>query len=331
MVSLARRQVGLIITGHAYVARQGQAGPWQLGAYSDDLLEGLRAMTDAVHAAGGRICLQLAHAGGHAAIHLSGMPALGPSTFEGRSGGKCRAMSEEEIRKVTASMAAAARRARIAGFDAVQVHAAHGYLLSQFLSPATNRRPDRYGGSLGNRFRMVGDTLAAVRRAVGSDFPVLVKINSEDFVPEGFQRDELPEVAALLAGTGVDAVELSGGTVTNPHETHCARKVRPAGAQEEAYYREAAKDFKAAVDLPLVLVGGIRSLAVAEKLLESKTADLIAFGRPLIAEPALIQRWQDGDQRPSACQSCNRCYVPLLAGQGVSCVVAKERHLRTPR
>jgi 2,4-dienoyl-CoA reductase-like NADH-dependent reductase (Old Yellow Enzyme family) len=331
MVQLARYRVGLIITGHAYVTRQGQAGPWQLGVYDDDLLDGLQAMTEAVHAAGGRICLQLAHAGGHAATHLIRMPALGPSVFEGRSGGMCQAMSEADIREVPAAMASAARRARQAGFDAVQVHAAHGYLLSQFLSPATNRRRDCYGGSLENRFRMIGDTLAAVREVVGSDFPVLVKINSEDFVTEGFKRDELPAVAVLLADAGVDAVELSGGTVTNPHETHCARKVRPASAQEEVYYRQAAQAFKAAVDLPLVLVGGIRSLTVAEALLESETADLIAFGRPLIAEPALIQRWQSGDRRPSACQSCNRCYVPLLAGQGVSCVVAKERHQRTPR
>jgi 2,4-dienoyl-CoA reductase-like NADH-dependent reductase (Old Yellow Enzyme family) len=331
MVHLARNRVGLIITGHAYVDPRGQAGPWQLGVYRDDLLEGLRWMTDAVHAAGGRICLQLAHAGGHAATRLTGHPALGPSPFEGRFGGKCGMMSGDDIQAVLAAMAAAARRARMAGFDAVQVHAAHGYLLSQFLSPATNYRRDRYGGSLENRSRMVCDTLRGVREVVGPDFPVLVKINSEDFVPAGFQRDDLPAVAALMAEAGADAVELSGGTVANPQETHCARKVHPAGPEEEVYYRPAARVFKTAVALPLILVGGIRSFAVAEALLAEGTADLIAFGRPLIADPELIRRWLSGARGVSACLSCNRCYVPLQAGQGVSCVVKNERHQRKPR
>jgi 2,4-dienoyl-CoA reductase-like NADH-dependent reductase (Old Yellow Enzyme family) len=288
-------------------------------------------MTDAVHAAGGRICLQVAHAGGHAATRLTQREALGPSSFEGRFGGLCRAMSEDDIRSAVAAMATAARRARAAGFDAVQVHAAHGYLLSQFLSPATNQRRDRYGGSLENRFRMTGDVLRAVRQAVGPDFPVLVKINSEDFVPAGFQREDLPEAAVLLAGAGVDAVELSGGTIVNPPETHCARKVHPGGPEEEVYYRQAARAFKAAAGLPLILVGGIRSLAVAEDLIAEGTADLVAFGRPLIAEPELIQRWHDGEGGVSACLSCNRCYVPLQAGQGLSCVMAELRHQRKPR
>ena len=328
---LARNRVGLIITGHAYVHPAGQAGPWQTGAYSDDLLDGLRQMTDAVHAADGRICLQLAHAGGHAATRLTGLAALGPSAFAGRFGGICRAMSSEEIQETLEAMAGAALRAQAAGFDAVQVHAAHGYLLSQFLSPATNRRRDGYGGPLANRARFVCDAVRAVRSAVGKGFPVLVKLNSEDFVEAGFQQDDMLRVAALLAEAGVDALEMSGGTITNPQETHCARKVHPSRPDEEVYYRQAAQTFKAAVSLPLILVGGIRSLAVAEQLIVDGTADLIAFGRPLIAEPGLIRRWQAGSHDVAACISCNRCYVPLQAGQGVSCVVASERHQRKPR
>jgi 2,4-dienoyl-CoA reductase-like NADH-dependent reductase (Old Yellow Enzyme family) len=328
---LARNRVGLIITGHAYVHPAGQAGPWQTGAYSDDLVDGLRQMTDRVHDEDGRICLQLAHAGGHAATRLTGCAALGPSAFPGRFGGMCRAVSSEEIQETLEAMAGAARRARTAGFDAVQIHAAHGYLLSQFLSPATNCRQDDYGGSLENRARFVCDAVSAVRSAVGKGFPVLVKLNSEDFVTDGFEQDDMLRVAALLAEAGVDALEMSGGTITNPQETHCARKEHPSRPDEEVYYRQAARAYKAAISFPLILVGGIRSLAVAEQLIVDGTADLIAFGRPLIAEPGLIRRWQTGSHDVAACISCNRCYVPLQAGQGVSCVVASERHQRKPR
>lgn len=328
---LAHNRLGLIITGHAYVHPAGKAGPWQTGAYSDDLIDGLRQMADRVHDEDGRICLQLAHAGGHAATRLTGRTALGPSGFAGRFGGMCRAMSSEEIQETLEAMAGAARRAQTAGFDAVQIHAAHGYLLSQFLSPATNRRRDDYGGTLANRARFVCDAVRVVRSAVGGDFPVLVKLNSEDFATDGFEQDDMLRVAALLAEAGVDALEMSGGTITNPQETHCARKVHPSHPDEEVYYRQAARAYKAAISFPLILVGGIRSLAVAEQLIVDGTADLIAFGRPLIAEPGLIRRWQSGNHNAAACISCNRCYVPLQAGQGVSCVVASERHQRKPR
>jgi 2,4-dienoyl-CoA reductase-like NADH-dependent reductase (Old Yellow Enzyme family) len=331
MVRLARNRVGLMITGHTFVHPLGKAGPWQMGVYRDDMLPGLREMADAVHDAGGRICLQLAHAGGHAARRLTHHQAIGPSAFEGRFGGMCRAMSVEDIQIVIDAMVGAARRAQTAGFDAVQIHAAHGYLLSQFLSPATNHRQDAFGGSLKNRARLVCDVIREVRRAVGAGFPILTKINSEDFVETGFQQDDMLQVAALVADAGVDAVEMSGGTVINPQETHCARKVHPTCPEEEVYYRKAAQAFKAAVALPLILVGGIRSLAMAEQLIADGTADLIAFGRPLISEPGLIRRWQTDNCNVSACISCNRCYVPLQAGQGVSCVVASERHQRKPR
>jgi 2,4-dienoyl-CoA reductase-like NADH-dependent reductase (Old Yellow Enzyme family) len=170
-----------------------------------------------------------------------------------------------------------------------------------------------------------------VRDAVGPYFPILVKLNSEDFTSAGLQQEDMLRTAALLVEAGLDALELSGGLVTNPPETHCARKVNPRDPAEEGYYRDAAKALKAAIDLPLVLVGGIRSFSRAEQFIAEGRADLIAFGRPLIAEPGLIHRWRKGDHRTAACLSCNRCYVPLLAGQGVACVMQNERHQRRPR
>jgi 2,4-dienoyl-CoA reductase-like NADH-dependent reductase (Old Yellow Enzyme family) len=294
------------------------------------MIGGLKKMAAAVHDAGGRICLQLAHAGGHAATHLTGRQAVGPSAFEGRFGGMCRAMNDADIETLLRAMADGACRAREAGFDAVQIHAAHGYLLSQFLSPATNRRQDAYGGSRDNRSRMVRDTIRRVRRAVGEDYPILIKINSEDFVPDGFQKGDMLRLVVVLAEAGVDAVELSGGLVTNPQETHCARKASPEKPEADVYYHKAARAFKAVTDLPLILVGGIRSFETAERLITEGAADLIALGRPLIAQPDLIKGWQTDARLLSTCISCNRCYVPLQAGQGVSCVVSAERHQRRP-
>jgi 2,4-dienoyl-CoA reductase-like NADH-dependent reductase (Old Yellow Enzyme family) len=324
MRELAEGGVGLIVTGHAFVSPEGRGGPGQLGVDADEGLPALANMVSVVHRAGGRIVLQLAHAGAHADVRLSGRKAMGPSPLEGRWGGVCREMCAADLEALTAAFAGAARRAQAAGFDGVQVHAAHGYLLSQFLSPDANRRMDGYGGDLVGRARLLLEVLAAVRGAVGADFPLLVKLNSEDLAPGGFSVEEMLEAAGMLAGAGVDAVELSGGRVVNPPEAHAARLARPSGEPPEPYYREAARRFKRAVDLPLILVGGIREVETAEALVDEGAADLLAMSRPLIREPGLPRRWQAGDRRPAACLSCNRCYVPIRAGLGPSCPVRES-------
>lgn len=331
LAELAAGKVGLILTGHAYVAPAGQAGPWQLGAYSEDLLTGLEQMTAAVHAAGGRIFLQLAHAGAHAATQLSGLSAWGPSPMEGRHGGVCREMTPADIAQVVAALARAARLARKAGFDGVQVHAAHGYLLSQFLAPASNRRTDAYGGSAERRARIVREAVAAVRAAVGDDYPVIIKVNCDDFADTGWDVDALLDLARRLDGDGLDAFEMSGGRVVNPPRTRSSRIVHPKSPSQEAYYRDAARRFKQAVDAPLILVGGIRSIETSEALLAEGTADFIALSRPLIAEPALVARWQAGDRRPAVCISCNECYKPLLAGEGLTCPTVARRNAEERR
>ncbi len=181
--ALARGGVGLIISGHAYVSAEGRAGPWQLGADADAMTPGLAGMADAVHAAGGVIALQIAHAGLRGVDRPDGAPPLGPSVLETADGQVGREMDSGDLEAVTEAFAQAAIRARTAGFDAVQIHAAHGYLLSQFLSPYFNRRIDAYGGSVRNRARLLVEIIGAAGRAVGPGFPVLVKMNSEDFLP----------------------------------------------------------------------------------------------------------------------------------------------------
>ena len=328
MAELARGAVGLIITGHAYISREGQAGLKQLGAYGDELESGLAEMARAVHQAGGRIALQLAHAGAQANPGLSGLPAVGASNLAAEGLPACQELDRDGIAGLVAAYARAAVLAKRAGFDAVQIHGAHGYLLSQFLSPAWNRRTDEYGGGIAERARFAVEVARAVRAAVGPDYPVLAKLNTEDFVPNGQTPPDAVEAALLLEAAGVDAVEFSGGCRPAGEARMPARKGRIKGPEQEAYYREAARLYKQRVRIPLILVGGVRSIEVAEELLAAGAADMIALSRPLICEPALVKRWQEGDRRRAECVSDNACYGPALAGEGIRCVTFEKRRAK---
>jgi len=324
-VQLARGGVGLIISGHAYVSREGQAGSWQLGVYSDKLVPGLTEMVKAVHDNGGMTAMQLAHAGSNAASRLSGIEAMGPSVFETKAGPVGREMTQEDMKHAAESFAIAAFRARTAGFDAVQIHAAHGYLLSQFLSPYFNKRKDDYGGKIENRVRLSVEVLEAIRSAVGPDFPVFIKINSEDFLPDGLTVEDMLAAAKILERAGIDGIEMSGGTFLSG-KNYPSRQGEPVPGQPEAYYDAAARRYKENIKIPLMLVGGIRSLEEAEKLVSDGITDYIALCRPFIREPGLVNRWKSGDRRPSLCVSDSGCFKPGFEGKGVSCVV--EARLR---
>jgi 2,4-dienoyl-CoA reductase-like NADH-dependent reductase (Old Yellow Enzyme family) len=323
MTKLADGGVGLIISGHAYVSREGQAGPKQMGIYKDSLLPGLSKMAAAVHTHNGKIIVQLAHAGCQAAVGLSGLPAMGPSIREVEKAPACREMTTLEIADVIAAFADGALRAQKAGFDGVQIHAAHGYLLSQFLSPFFNKRRDAYGVSIGNRARIVLEVLGGIRQATGNSFPVLIKMNSEDFVEDGFSRQDMLDVCKMLESAGIDAIELSGGTSFSGKYIP-VRTGKFDTADQQVFYRQAAQDYKASIKAPLILVGGIRSLEVAEQLIEASQTDYVALCRPLIREPSLIQRWQSGDRTKAACQSDNLCFRPTRAGRGLYCVTEER-------
>jgi 2,4-dienoyl-CoA reductase-like NADH-dependent reductase (Old Yellow Enzyme family) len=319
-VQLARGGVGLIISGHAYVSREGQAGSWQLGAYSDKLVPGLTEMVKAVHDCGGKIAMQLAHAGSKAASRLSGLDPMGPSTteIEGKQVG--REMTKKDIGQVAQVFADAALRARAAGFDAVQFHAAHGYLLSQFLSPYFNKRTDEYGGSIDNRTHIAVEVLEAIQKAVGPDFPIFIKINSEDFLPEGLTVDDMIKASEILEKAGIDGIEMSGGTFLSGKNSP-SRQGKPGPGKPEAYYEVAAKRYKDRMKVPLMLVGGLRTIETAERLVADGVAEYIAMCRPLIREPGLVNRWKSGDRGPALCVSDSGCFKPGFEGKGVSCVV----------
>ena len=325
---LASGGVGLIISGHAYVRREGQASPGQLGAYSDELLPGLGAMARAAHASGGRIALQIAHGGCAASEALTGLEAVGPSVPRPDTGQVAREMDQDDIDAVVGAFEDAARRAQQAGFDGVQIHAAHGFLLNQFLSPFWNRRDDGYGGTVERRARLALEVVAAVRAAVGPGFPVLMKLNSQDFLPGGLTVADMLEAAALLEDAGIDAIELSGGTRLSGKNSF-SRVGGPGPGEPEAYFEAAAKRYKEKIDAPLMLVGGIRSYEAAQRLVTEGLADYISLSRPLIREPRLIERWRSGDVRPALCISDNGCREPARDGRGVFCVVeARERSRR---
>jgi 2,4-dienoyl-CoA reductase-like NADH-dependent reductase (Old Yellow Enzyme family) len=318
MAELAQGGVGLIVTGHAYVLKGGQAGPWQMACHDDRLLPGLTEMAKAVHEANGKIALQIAHAGILASSELSGEEPLGPSPMQTETGPVGRAMTVGEIERTADGFAAAACRAVQAGFDGVQIHAAHGFLLSQFLSPYFNRRADEYGGSVHNRARALLRVVGAIQDAVGDGYPVFVKMNSEDLLDGGLSVEDMVQVCTMLEQADVDAIELSGGTALGVAMNKLEISFCPVG-NGRVYYREAAKKYKAEVSVPLMLVGGIQSLETADKLVADGVADYVALCRPLVREPDLVNRWRSGDRRKADCLRDNLCGWAGFEGNGVRC------------
>ncbi len=322
MNALVSGGVGLIITGHSYIMPEGQATPLQLGVYKDDLIPGLREMTESVHQKGGKIVMQLAHSGNFAPAHLTKQAPWVVSNFEGLSKSPRKEMSVQDIKIVVKAFGEAARRAKSAGFDGIQIHSGHGYLFSQFLSPIYNKRKDEYGGDIRNRTRVHLETYQAIRNAVGKDYPVLIKMNCRDFAENGLTVEESLQAAKLLAEAGFDAIELSGGMLNSPKLSPTRMGIN--SEDKEAYFREDARLFKKEVNIPLILVGGVRSFDLAEKLVEEGVTDYISMCRPFIREPDLIKRWKAGDRRKSECKSDNLCFTPAFEGKGVYCVAKKN-------
>jgi len=323
MSQLAKGGVGLIITGHAYIWKTGKAGPWQLGIYEDRLVPGLCEMTEAVHNNDGKIVLQLAHAGMYANTGIPGDTALAPSAISGYRKSPVQEMTIQDIERLVKDFGLAAERTKTAGFDGVQIHAAHGYLLSQFLSPAYNIRKDKYGGSLENRAAVLIEVLKSIRNRVGGNYPVLIKINTEDFLEGGLNLDDSIKAAAMMEKAGIDAVELSGGTIASGKEGPVRTGIVPG--INEAYFKDAASVFKEKIGLPIMLVGGIRSFFLAQQLVNDNIADYISMSRPFIREPDLINRWKAGDHNQAACISDSKCFISAMGGKGIYCVVEKRK------
>jgi 2,4-dienoyl-CoA reductase-like NADH-dependent reductase (Old Yellow Enzyme family) len=310
---LAEGGIGLIITGHAFVNPAGKASPRQIGVHEDGMLEGLSRIPAVVHRFPSRIFLQISHAGRQTKEKICGCTPIAPSAvYEPVYKIMPRAMTGDDIKKTVDDFIQAGRRAKRAGFDGVQIHVAHGYLLSSFLSPHTNRRDDEYGGSLPNRARIVCEIVESLKKTVGSWFPVIAKVNSSDFLSGGLNVEASIEVARLLESSGLDAVEVSGGT-SEAGRGSMWQGLRPEA--EEGYFVKAAAKFKAALRIPVFGLGGLRTLAVMERVVKQGKVDLVSLSRPLVREPDLVRRFQLGEAARSECISCNKCLNP----RGIRC------------
>jgi 2,4-dienoyl-CoA reductase-like NADH-dependent reductase (Old Yellow Enzyme family) len=284
MAELARGEVGLIISGYTFVSPEGQSSPGQLAIHDDRFVDGLREMVQAVHEAGGKIALQIVHAGRFANFALTGLKPIGPSVVAKDGRTTCRAMNKEDIANIVPAFTQAAMRAKQAGFDAIQLHAAHGFLFSQFLSPALNQRTDEYGGTLENRARFLLEVVRSIRKATGPDYPLLIKLNSEDFLEGGLTRDEAVQVAARLEAASVDAIELSGGTVASPEKFSPPRPGKLKIPQDEVFYREAAKLYQARVGIACVRSTSQRCLRPATSTRRSRLTTLFNDDRKVIVD-----------------------------------------------
>lgn len=305
---LAKGDVGLIITGHAYVQPNGRCSTNQMGIYKDEFIPGLEDLASAAHSETPdcMVAVQIAHAGRQAAKMSVSDPVAPSVVTDTRTSITPREMTEAEIEECIDSFADAAERAKEARFDGVQIHGAHGYLISSFNSPYTNRRDDKWGGSLENRMRFLMETYRSIRAKVGDDFPVFVKLNAEDFLDGGIEIDESVQIARTLAEEGIDAIEISGSMYESYPGKGTAR-TRIRKPEQEAYFLPYAEEVKkAAGDVPVILVGGMRSVPIMEKIVKEGMADFISMSRPLIREPDLPARIRDGKESAD-CISCNGC------------------------
>lgn len=304
--ALAAGGAGTIITGFTYIVEAERPFPGMLGAYNDSCLDEYQRLTNMVHRYGANVILQLVYCGSFIMEEPGGREILGPSAVANlQTHIQPREMTGAEISGLQQSFADAAVRAKQAGFDGVQIHAAHGFLLNQFLSPYYNRRTDEYGGTVENRARMVLETYTAIRERVGAEYPILIKINNSDGVDQGMTFADCKFVCRKLARMGIDAIEISG------------MWFQPT-TYKDSYFREYAAEIAAETQVPILLVGGNRDYHSLTELLNTTAIEYFSLSRPFIAEPDLVNRWRSGDTSKARCISCNAC--ANLDG-GIKCVL----------
>ncbi|MBE0447070.1 MAG: NADH:flavin oxidoreductase [Actinobacteria bacterium] len=271
----ARGGVGFIIVEHTYVLPNGRLSPRQLGLYTDRQIEGFRRLVDSIHAEGVPCAIQLDHAGSRTTAELIGEQPVSASDMPYPTGGEIpRALSKDEIISIIDAFAKAAIRAKEAGFDGVEIHGAHGFLLNQFASPLTNSRNDEYGIDLAGRMRFPVEVIQAVRESVGSDYLLLYRLGADDMIDRGITIDEGVEMAKLIVNAGVKAVDVSGGLGGS----------RPADMKPGHFVPQAAR-VKQAVGVPVIAVGLITTGELADDIIRDGEADLVAVGRALLKNP----------------------------------------------
>jgi 2,4-dienoyl-CoA reductase-like NADH-dependent reductase (Old Yellow Enzyme family)/thioredoxin reductase len=318
-VRRAQGGVGLITSEPLYVQRSGRELPTQLGIHTDGLLPGLRRLTEAVHAAGGLMMAHINHAGRVANPLLvpvgeliSASDVLCPANKV-----RPRPLTQSEIAELVKAFSAAARRAREAGFDAIEVPFSHGYLIHQFLSPHTNHRGDDYGGTFENRLRFGRQVITAMQEQVGDDFTIVVRMNAQDYTKDGLNIEDAIKIARDMEQLRVNAISVTSGTMCES-VPFC---LYPTGTPKANLLPMAAR-IREAISLPVIVAGRIRTPAVAREALNARQTDLIGLGRPLLADPDWVHKIEVGDEQAILlCSACHQgCLGQLQKGLGTTCM-----------
>lgn len=315
----AKGGIGLVIVQFTFVSPEGRNGPYTTGLSDDSFILGYRQLVADVHAAGAKVAIQLAHVGAVGRSAVIGTRPVAPSAVAATGGEMPKELSLEGIQQLVESFAQAARRARDAGFDAVEFHAAHGYLLNQFLSPLWNRREDRYGGSVENRARMLVEIVTRTRELLGQDYPIMVRLCADEFLPGGMTIDEGISTARILESAGVDILDVSGGIGETSAQSVPSNLDGPGGV-----LLPLAAAVRQAVQVPVIAVGKLHQPEAAEAVLAEGKADLIALGRAVIADPywpvkAAEGRWEE--IRPCLTCVAPDCHGRTMRGLDSACVV----------
>jgi len=309
MEHLAEGNIGLIITGYAFVIKHGQVFPDMNGIDTDEHIPKYQKMTQAVHERKGKIVMQIAHGGSISTFAANGngdyvAVSLTDALPDYRR--KPRELTDADIHEIIEAFGQSAGRVEKSGFDGVQIHGAHGYLISEFLSPTTNQRQDKWGGNLENRMRFLIEVIRAIKKSVSEDFPVLIKLGCCDYLEgkEGLTIEEGKEVAKKIEAEGISLIEISHGRIDKKFKKST---VNIKSTEDEAYMLEAAKAIRSSVSIPLCLVGGMRSLPVMEEIIDSGIVDSISISRPFIREPDFVQRFKNKEKTRVDCISCRGC------------------------
>ncbi len=330
--NLAKGGTGLIITEITSIDQIGRNSKNQLCLDDDSQIAGHKKLVNAVHEYSEvKICPQLSHAG-RQSFNQDFQP-VAPSPMINEVTNKTpRELTTEEIRDLIKKFADSVRRAYESGYDLVQLNAGHGWLLSNFLSPYVNRRKDEYGGDTKKRAKIMIDIYNQVIDEVGKRFPITLKLQTNDFFPEGLGLEEGKEIAKLLVDKGYCAIEPTGGgfefvaKVKKPYPSLTVRT-----PEDENYFLPNVKKLEQIKkDCPLILMGGVRNPQTAEKILQENRVDFISMSRPLIYEPNLPNRWKIGDYSPPLCTSCNQCFSTIMTGQ-LHCPIKKKIEKRKLR
>lgn len=305
--TLAKNEVGLIITGYANIVEEEQPNPGMMGIYEDSFIEEYQKLTKLVHNYDSKIIMQLAYGGTKTTFNVGERTIFAPSNVPER-GTKTvgTPMTKENINYIIDAFAKASKRAKDGGFDGVEIHGAHTYLINQFLSPYYNDRTDEYGGNLENRMRFLVEIIEKTKEVVGKDFPVFVKLTASDFFDGGLTFEDTKLICKKIESIGVDAIELSGN-IHSKASSMVGESFDQHKLQKEGYFVEFAKEIADLVNIPVITVGGFSNIDSIKKTFEETNIDYFAFSRPLLAQPNLIKLWKDGDKSDAKCIRCSKC------------------------